>query len=129
MKRACDSHVEKGIPFVDFECDNPEISVLDILVLNNASNKKYSFQLPVTLWVYDTKVQANALKDSGATMSFINKSFVEKHHLVTNKLATPYNVTNADGTLNEAGTIKEFVRAYMDNRYRRASVYPILVRH
>lgn len=72
-----------------------------------------SFHLPVTLWVYGNKVQAEALVDSGATTNFINKAFVETNHLVTNKLATPYEVRNADGTLNVAGRITHYVRAYI----------------
>ena len=74
---------------------------------------KLSFNIPITLWVYGHKVQTEALVDSGATTSFINKAFVEKNHLVTNKLATPYEVTNADGTPNVAGRITHYVRAYV----------------
>ncbi len=68
----------------------------------------------MTLWVYGKKVQTEALVDSGATSLFIDKHYVEKNHLVTNKLATPYDVKNADGTPNVAGQIKEYVRAYME---------------
>lgn len=87
--------------------------VLESCVNNIARNKKMSFKLLVTLWVYGMKVQAEALVDSGATTNFIDKSFVERNHLVTNKLATPYVVKNADGTLNVSGDIKEYVRAYL----------------
>ena len=86
---AADSSARR-IPFVDFESSDLEISVTEILVLNTARNKRFSFVIPITLWVYGTKVQAEALNDSGATTNFINKSFVESKHLVTNKLATPY---------------------------------------
>ncbi|KAJ3752042.1 hypothetical protein EV360DRAFT_55914, partial [Lentinula raphanica] len=82
--------------------------------LNNiARNKKSSFRLSVTLWVYGFKVQAEALVDSGATTNFIDKRYVERNHLVTNKIAQPYRVLNADGTPNVAGEIKEYVRAYV----------------
>ena len=73
-----------------------------------------TFKLPVTLWVYGTKVQAEALVDSGATTNFIDKSFVERNHLVTNKLAISYIVNNTDGTPNAAGQIKEYVCAYLE---------------
>ena len=73
-----------------------------------------SFRLPVTLWVYGKKAQAEALVDSGATTNFIDRSFVERNHLVTDKLATPYEVTNADGTPNIAGQVREYVRAYLE---------------
>lgn len=89
-------------PIVGTEFDSDKV-VLESCVLNTARNKKYSFNIPVTLWVYGKKVQTEALVDSGATTNFIDKEYVEKHHLVTNKLATPYDVKNADGTLNVAG--------------------------
>ena len=73
-----------------------------------------SFKLPVTLWVYGHKAQAEALVDSGATTNFIDKAFVERNHLVTNRLAYPYDVRNADGTLNVAGQIRDYVRAYVE---------------
>ncbi|THU85230.1 hypothetical protein K435DRAFT_634035, partial [Dendrothele bispora CBS 962.96] len=59
-------------------------------------------------------VQTEALVDSGATTNFSDKLFVERNHLVTNKLATPYNVSNADGTPNVAGQITDYVRAYVE---------------
>ena len=73
-----------------------------------------SFKLPVTLWVYGIKVQAEALVDSGATANFIDQRFVERNHLVTDRLAKPYDVLNADGMLNAAGKIREYVRAYLE---------------
>ena len=65
----------------------------------------------MTLWVYGTKVQTIGLADSGATTTFIDRKFVETNHLVTNKLARPYDIKNADGTLNVAGQIRHYVRA------------------
>ncbi|KAJ7582444.1 hypothetical protein C8J56DRAFT_726054, partial [Mycena floridula] len=73
--------------------------------INVARNKATSFRIPVTLWVDGKKVQTEALVDSGATTNFIDKSFVERNHLVTTKLATPYEVRNADGTFNISGQI------------------------
>ena len=74
---------------------------------------KLSFNIPITLWVYGHKVQTEALVDSGATANFIDRNFVENNHLVTTKLATPYKVTNADGTPNKSGRITHYVRAYL----------------
>ena len=51
----------------------------------------------------------NALLDSGCTGSVINKKFVEKHSISTKKVARPIPIYNADGTRNEAGSIKEYV--------------------
>ena len=74
---------------------------------------KSSFNIPITLWVYGHKVQTEALVDSGATTNFLDRRFVEKNHLVTTKLATPYKVTNADGTPNKSGRITHYVRTYL----------------
>lgn len=68
----------------------------------------------MTLWVYGKKVQTKALVDSGATTNFIKQKFVETNHLVTNKLAVPYDVKNADGTFNISGKITEYVCAYVE---------------
>ena len=59
-------------------------------------------------------MQVEALVDSGATTTFINKSVVETHNLVTYRLATPFNVINADGTSNKHGRIQDSVRAYLE---------------
>ena len=83
---------------------------------NVACNKKTSFKIPVTLWVYGKKVQTEALVDSGATTNFINRVFVENNNLVKYKLANPYKVVNADGTSNKAGQITEYIRAYVEIR-------------
>ena len=60
------------------------------------------------------KVQVKALIDSGATTTFINQSVVDKHNLVTYKLASPFTVVNADGTSNQHGQIRDSVRAYLE---------------
>ena len=83
---------------------------------NVACNKKTSFKIPVTLWVYGKKVQTEALVDSGATTNFINRVFVENNNLVKYKLANPYKVVNADGTPNKAGQITEYIQAYVEIR-------------
>jgi hypothetical protein len=90
---------------------------------NSSRNKQTSFKLSVTLWVYGTKSQAEALVDSGATTNFINKSFVKNNNLITNKLARPYQVTNADGTSNKAGQINEYVRAYIEIGSHKSTHY------
>jgi len=77
-------------------------------------NKTTSFKIPVTLWVYEKKVQTKALVDSGATINFINRVVMENNNLVTYKLANPYCVINTDGTPNKAGYITEYVQAYVE---------------
>ena len=97
--------------------------ILDLYILSTSRNKKYSFKLPVTLWVSGTKVQTEALVDSGATTNFIDTNLVQRNNLVTHKLASPYNVRNADGTLNKDGQIKSYVRAVMDIGTHRTTNY------
>lgn len=104
--------VENREPNVGMDTCSVHISSTEILV--SSSRNKNSFKLPVTLWVYGRKVQVEALVDSGATTSFINKSVVESNNLVTHKLATPYKVYNADGTSNKSGRIDKSVRAYVE---------------
>ena len=59
-------------------------------------------------------MQTVALIDSGATTNFVNRTFVEKHNLITTKLANLYEVRNADGTSNKAGNITHAIQAYME---------------
>ena len=73
--------------------------------------------------LYGAKVQAKALVDSGATVNFIDQRFVERNHLVTDRLAEPYDVLNADGTLNAAGKIREYVRAYIEVGSHKTTQY------
>ena len=75
--------------------------VLESCVNNISRDKRASFRVPVTLWVYGKKVQTEALVDCGATTTFIDKGFVNKNNLVTHKLAVPIKVINADGTLSQ----------------------------
>jgi len=60
-------------------------------------NKTTSLKnIPVTLWVYNTKVQTKALVDLGATMNFINRVIMENNNLEMYKLANLYYVINVD---------------------------------
>ena len=93
---------------------SPPISLKNSKVIlkscsNVACNKKTSFKIPVTLWVYSKKVQTEALVDSGATTNFIDRVFVENNNLVKYKLANPYIVVNADSTPNKAEQITEYI--------------------
>ena len=105
----CEHVVEKVEPMDSL--DNVDLDVAEIL--ENISRSKNSFYLPVTLWVHGKKVQTEALVDSGATTIFVNHTIVEKHNLVTNTLANPYNVINADGTSNKQGLIDKSVHALL----------------
>lgn len=81
------------------------IRVWELNVLNVVHNKNYTFKLLVTLWILGKKLQAKALIDSGATTSFINKDYIKKHQLTILRLATSYEIKNADGTSNKQGQI------------------------
>ena len=89
------------------------LETCNITIPNVSRDKKRSFWIPTTLWVYGKKTRVTALVDSGATTNLIDKRFVEQNHLVTNKIAYPFPITNADGTENNQGYITEYVRAYM----------------
>ena len=60
-----------------------------------------------------THVTANALVDSGATGLCINQDFINKYHLPIKKLPIRMPVINADGLLNENGSIEGFLEAQM----------------
>lgn len=59
-------------------------------------------------------MQVEALVDSGATATFINKSLVRENHLVTEKLAIPFAVSNADDSSNSDGRITKYINGYCE---------------
>ena len=63
----------------------------------------------------DTMEQASTevMVDTGATGDFIDQDFVARAKLPTRKLSQPVPVFNVDGTLNEAGSIREVVDVIM----------------
>ena len=109
----CEHVAENDEPSVGMNTCSVNISSTEEPVVSTSRNRN-SFNLPVTLWVYGRKVQVEALVESGATTSFINKSVVEKYHLATLKLAVPYDVYNADGTSNKNGKITHAIRSYVE---------------
>ncbi|KAF5372669.1 hypothetical protein D9615_009845 [Tricholomella constricta] len=74
-----------------------------------------SLWLNVELETTDTQEShaVTALVDSGATGSFLNIAFVEKHKLTTKVLSQPSPVYNIDGTLNEGGSVSCIVEAVL----------------
>ena len=83
-------------------------------VKNVARKQINSFYVPVTVWNYGKKVQLNALVDSGATNTFINKQVIKSNKLSPDKLAIPITVTNVDGTENYAGQVTHMLKAYLE---------------
>ena len=59
------------------------------------------------------QIETLALLDSGATGSCVNKSFVEKHGLTIKKLPIKIPIYNADGSLNNNGSIEGFAEVRM----------------
>ena len=53
---------------------------------------------------------AKAMVDSGATGLFTSNEFVKANNLRRLRLRKPISVHNIDGTLNQAGSIEEFVQ-------------------
>jgi len=71
--------------------------------------------LPIHLKMTDTmeETSTEAMVDTGATGDFIDQDFVARAKLPTRKLSQPIPVYNMDGTLNEAGSIREVVNMIM----------------
>ena len=71
--------------------------------------------LPVTIQAQDmvSQFQVIGLIDSGCTGSCINIRLMQRQKIPTKKLPVPQPVYNADGTLNVAGKITEFVEVRM----------------
>ena len=63
MANVCD--LQSGNESVPIGSEPDSEVVLDSCVVNTSRNKKSSFNIPVTLWVYGKKVQTEALVDSG----------------------------------------------------------------
>ena len=119
----CDLKSEEIIPQLGSEI----FSGIDVQelnsVFNTARNKRTSFKIPVTLWVYNRKAQTEALVDSGATANFIDRDFAEKKNLTTTRLRNPIEVKNVDGTLNKTSMITEYVRCYLGIGSHKSTQY------
>ena len=70
-----------------------------------------SLIIPIELETTDTtsRLTVQALIDSGATGTFIDKDFVHERGINTRTLSQPIAVFNVDGSANEAGEISEVV--------------------
>jgi len=106
----CNLQSEDNIPSISLQKSKVVLESCN----NIARNKTTSFKIPVTLGVYNKKVQTETLVDLEATTNFVNRVVVENNNLVTHKLANPYRVINVDGTPNKAEQITEYVQAYVE---------------
>ncbi|KAH9954152.1 hypothetical protein BC827DRAFT_1091355, partial [Russula dissimulans] len=73
-----------------------------------AKNKSISVEM--TCYIKGQKFAIYALLDSGATECFLHPKTVAKIGLPTYKLMKPKQVKNVDGTINAAGTIREYTQ-------------------
>jgi len=71
------------------------------------------------------ETSTEAMVDTGATGDFIDQDLIARAKLPTRKLSQPIPVYNVDGTLNEAGSIREVVDMIMT--YDRHSEHILLV--
>jgi hypothetical protein len=80
-----------------------------------------SLHLKVEIVTMDTQqlIFFMALLDCGATGLFVDRGFVDQNKINTRTLSCPIPVYNIDGTLNEAGSIREVVDVVL--RYRNHS--------
>ena len=81
------------------------------LVIRSLEMDAKCIMIPTHLKTTDTmeETSTEAMVDTGATGDFINQDFVTREKLPTRKLSQPIPVYNVDGTLNEAGSIREVV--------------------
>src|ERR1700676_1398841 len=101
----------------------PVISIKHISCLQAPGKKELIFvrgegnQLTINTVITDLATEktipARALLDSGCTGCTIDRTFVNKHKLVTIELEHPIRVLNADGTDNKDGQITEMVEVRM----------------
>jgi len=99
---------------------------LVISVLSSYIDAK-CIMLLIHLKTMDTmeETSTEAMVDTGATGDFIDQDFVTQVKLPTCKLSQPIPVYNVDGTLNDAGSIREVVNVIMT--YDQHSEHILLV--
>ena len=61
--------------------------------------------LPIRLQGQNRSAATTAMLDSGASTTFINSAFVQKHNVTTRRLPNPIPLHNADGSQNAIGLI------------------------
>jgi len=85
------------------------------LVIHSLEMDAKCIMIPTHLKTTDTmeETSTEAMVDTGATGDFIDQDFVIREKLPTRKLSQPIPVYNVDGTLNEAGSIREVVDVIM----------------
>src|SRR5467141_3473802 len=85
------------------------------LIICSGEKDPRCIMVPIHLKMTDTMEEASteAMVDTGATGDFVDQDFVNQAKLPTRKLSQPIPIYNVDGTLNEAGSIREVVDMIM----------------
>ena len=80
-----------------------------------STNLRCSTELKIWIQTIDSShpMAVDALLDSGATGMFIDSEFIKAKNLMTWQLPRPIPLYNVDGTLNEAGSVREEVDLLM----------------
>ena len=86
---------------------------MPIRYVQGTGGRKLTMRVIVTTLDDNHSHETQALLDSDGTGSCISRSFVETHHINTQKLIRPIPVYNADGTLNRDGAITETIKLRM----------------
>ena len=78
-------------------------------------SKGRELKVPALLQTLDSlaQFQVTGLIDSGCTGSCVDRKFVERNGISTTKLRVPIPIYNADGSVNAAGSITDFVELRM----------------
>ena len=89
---------------------NSTVSDTKIWLVNGESGNQLLVSITLAKFKNGECIATEVLVDSGCTRSCINQAFVDQYQLVTQKLLQPIRAYNADGMLNDAGAITEFVQ-------------------
>jgi hypothetical protein len=86
--------------------------------LDETEGHRRSLTLKAELQATDTGEikSVQALLDSGATGMFIDTEYVKASRFSTRTLSYPIPVRNVDGTLNEAGSVREVVELVLRHK-------------
>ena len=95
--------------------DVPHPSLPNPRIHIRSANLRRSTELKIQVQTVDSShpMAVDALLDSGATGMFIDSGFAKAKNLTTRQLPRPIPIYNIDGTLNEAGSIREEVDLIM----------------
>ena len=89
----------------------PQIEVSQVVTCSN--DNRLSLRLPIRLKVRNRIVETQALLDSGAEGTFIDRQLAKEHWIRTLPLGYDITPRNVDGTTNKGGLIDKYVNVTM----------------